>query len=203
MKKYFPARQRLKDKFMTCKLLIYTAILLLNGCSVLPKNGISYFGEDQVFSKSFLGYNLQYRQAIGREPGWELGISFIAKREGRIKGIQVKNPVEGRVPLTVWDATDRHIIYQAQVNLDGSNSFNRIYLENPIPVEAGKKYCVTINVDRYYYYTLPFSQLPLETNDIVLTGSVYEETYYPRYPQNEITDVLHGLIDLDMQWKIN
>lgn len=182
--------------------VIVILAFLLASCSVLPKGGTSYSGEDRVFSKSFSFYKTEYRQAQGREPGWELGIAFQCHKAGRIKGLHIKNPTKGMVPVTVWDADSRQIIFQMQVNLDGSNAYNRIYLEKPIPVEGGRKYCISINVTQYFYHVLPFNQFPLDVNNITLLSSVYEESYYPRYPQFEVREVLHGLIDLDMQWEI-
>ena len=176
--------------------------LILCGCSVLPKGGTSYSGEDRVFSKSFSFLKTEYRQAQGREPGWELGIAFQCHKDGRIKGVHIKNATKGKVPLTIWNANSRKIIFQMQANLDGSTAYNHIFLEKTIPVIKGGKYCITINVTQYFYYIMPYNQLPLIANNITLLSSVYEESYYPRYPQFEITEVLHGLIDLDMQWVI-
>lgn len=184
-------------------LIAFIAITLLSGCSALPKGGTSYSGEDRVFSKSFSFYKTAYRQAQGREPGWELGIAFQCHKEGRIKGLHVKNPTKGIVPVTVWDADTKQIVFQMQANLDGSNAYNRIYLEKPIPVEAGRKYCVSINVTQYYYHVMPLNQLPMDANNITLLSSMYEDSHYTRYPQFEVREVLHGLIDLDMQWVVN
>lgn len=194
-----------KAKSVVCLLYldVFIIIAILCGCSVLPKGGTSYVGEDKVFSKSFSFYKTEYRQAQGREPGWELGIAFQCHKAGRIKGLHIKNPTKGMVPVTIWDADTRQIIFQLQANLDGSNAYNHIYLEKPIPVEAGRKFCITINVTQYFYHVMPLNQLPMDANNITLLGSVYEESYFPRYPQFEVREVLHGLIDLDMQWVVN
>jgi hypothetical protein len=183
--------------------LLFIAAVISTGCSVLPKGGTSYSGEDRVFSKFFSFYKTEYRQALGREPGWELGIAFQCHKAGRIKGLHIKNPTKGMVPVTIWDANSRQIIFQLQANLDGSNVYNHIYLEKPIPVEAGRKYCVSINVTQYFYHVMPPGQLPMEANTITLLSSMYEDSHYNRYPQFEVREVLHGLIDLDMQWVVN
>lgn len=184
-------------------LLLFSYVIVFTSCGMLPKGGTSYAGEDRVFSKSFSFYKAEYRQAQGREPGWELGIAFQCHKAGRIKGLHIKNPTKGSVPITIWDADSRQIIYQLQASLDGSNAYNRIYLEKPIPVEAGRKYCISINVTQYYYHVMPLNQLPMDANNITLLSSMYEDSHYTRYPQFEVRDVLHGLIDLDMQWVVN
>jgi hypothetical protein len=84
---------------------------VLTGCSVL-QNGISYAGEEKVFSKSLKGASTKKREAVGREPGWELGFSFTTAKEARLKGVWIKNPTKGNVPVSVWDADSNQLIHE-------------------------------------------------------------------------------------------
>ncbi|RYD74836.1 MAG: hypothetical protein EOP53_17530, partial [Sphingobacteriales bacterium] len=79
---------------------------VFSGCGVL-QNGVSYAGVEKVFSKNWKQNVTNKREAYGREPGWELGFSFIASKEARLKGVWIKNPKSGNVPVSVWDADSR------------------------------------------------------------------------------------------------
>jgi hypothetical protein len=176
-------------------------VITFVSCGVLPKGGVSYFGEEKVFSKQLKSYPTTKRVAQGREPGWELGIAFIPHKEGRIKGVWLKNPTLGAVPVSIWDADTKQLIKTLQFTINDTLSYNHFILSDPILLQAEKKYCITVNVTKYYYYTLQFSTLPIQLNNCSLVNSVYEETYYQRYPQYEINNVVHGLIDVDLDWK--
>ena len=173
---------------------------VLAGCGVL-QNGVSYTGEEKVFSKNLTGTSTKKREAAGREPGWELGFAFSTTKDARLKGVWIKNPTRGNIPVSVWDADSKQFIQSFQFNVSDTLNYNHFILQQPLPLIANKKYCITINVTRYYYQSLVFSRLPLQANNCTMISSVYEETYYPRYPQFEITDVVHGLIDIDLDFK--
>ena len=175
-------------------------LLIISGCGVL-KNGISYVGEEKVFSKSWRGNTTYTRVAQGREPGWEMGFSFITNKEARIKGVWIKNPTAGSIPISIWDADTKQLLHTFQFTVGDTVNYNHFVLQQPVPLAANKKYCISINVTKYYYQTLPFTTLPMQVNNCTLVSSVYEETYYQRYPQYEINNVVHGLIDVDLDWK--
>jgi hypothetical protein len=177
------------------------SIVVLFSCGVLPKGGVSYFGEERIFSKQLKSYTTYKREAQGREPGWELGFAFIPQKDGRISGVWLKNPTVGNIPVSVWDADSKQIIQTLQFTNSDTVNYNHFILTTPIPILANKKYCITANVTKYYYHTLPFATLPLQVNNCSMVSSVYEETYYQRFPQFEINNVVHGLIDLDLDWK--
>lgn len=84
--------------------------------------------------------------------------------------------------------------------LDGSENFQNLFIHNLVTIVAGKRYCVTINVTQYFYQVLPFSRFPMQGENVVLLGSVYEEAHSTRFPQFQIEDVYYGLIDVDLQW---
>ncbi len=176
------------------------SLALVAGCSVL-QNGDSYTGEEKVFSKNFTGASTKKREAVGREPGWELGFSFITAKDARLKGVWIKNPTRANIPVSVWEADNKQLIQSFQFNVNDTLNYNHFILQQPLLLIANKKYCITINVTRYYYQPLVFSRLPLQANNCTIISSVCEETYYPRYPQFEITDVVHGLIDIDLDFK--
>ncbi|MBP6430798.1 MAG: DUF4082 domain-containing protein [Ferruginibacter sp.] len=181
----------------------YSIILFVcafSSCNILPK-GISYIGTEKFFFKSYKNYPVLQREAQGREPGWELGFAFTPHKEGRISGIWIKNPTKATLPVTIWDADTKQVIQTFQFTIADSINNNHFVLTEPIMLVAQKKYCITINVTKYYYYNLPFETLPLQLNSCTLNNSVYEETYYQRYPQFEINNVVHGLIDVDLDWK--
>jgi hypothetical protein len=180
--------------------LIIFFVLTLLGCGVLPK-GISYFGEQRIFSKQYISYPTNRREAQGREPGWELGFAFIPHRDGRISGVWLKNPTLGTVPVSIWDADVNQLIKTFQFTIADTISCNHFTVPQPILLKAEKKYCITTNIIKYYYQPLTFSTLPIQYNNCTLVASVYEETYYQRYPKYEINNVVHGLIDVDLDWK--
>jgi Domain of unknown function (DUF4082) len=176
------------------------SLLIISGCAVL-QNGVSYLGEEKIFSKSWRGNATYARAAQGREPGWEVGFSFITSKEARIKGIWIKNPTAGSLPVSIWDAATKQLLHTFQLTVSDTVNYNHFILNQPVPLTANKKYCITINVIKYYYHTLPFTILPTQVNNCTLLSSVYEEIYYQRYPQYEINNVIHGLIDVDLDWK--
>ncbi len=182
----------------------YYSVLLsifLCSCGVL-QNGISYLGEERVFGKSFnRTYEVLRRDAEYWEPGWELGIAIQPHKEGRIKGFRIKNPTLGPIRLSVWDAETRTLVQT--INVTNSDTLNYNLTNCEIPILAEKIYYITINVRKYYYYSLPYRPFSLENPDISFLYSVYEETPYQRFPQNIVASVYHGLIDLDVDFKIN
>ncbi|MBL0147053.1 MAG: DUF4082 domain-containing protein [Chitinophagaceae bacterium] len=177
------------------------SIIVLFSCTVLPKGGVSYFGEEKNFSKQLKSYTTYKREAQGREPGWELGFAFIPHKDGRISGIWLKNPTNGNIPVSIWDADTKQIIQTLQFNNSDTLNYNHFVLTQPITLIAQKKYCITVNVTKYYYHSLPFTSLPIQANNCTMVSSVYEETYYQRFPQYEINNVIHGLIDVDLDFK--
>lgn len=181
--------------------ITFLLLLLSIGCGVLP-NGTSYLGEERIFGKSFNStFRTEYREAGPRESAWELGIAIQPHKDGRIKGIRIKNPTLGYVRLSVWDADTRMLIQTMNVNINNTSDYNFVYCQ--IPIVANKTYCISINVLKYYYYILPFNPLPLHHPDVSLLYSVYEETPHQRFPQHNVPSVYHGLIDIDADFKIN
>ena len=181
------------------QVLCVLTIFCSTGCGVL-NNGITYFGEERVFGKSFnRTYTTLRRDAQSWEPAWELGIAVKPQKDGRIKAIRIKNPTTGPVRLSIWDADTRQLMQTINATISDTLNYNFNYCE--IQIRANKTYCISINVRKYYYYTLPFNPLPLNANNISLLYSVYEETPYQRFPQNNVASVYHGLIDLDVDFK--
>jgi len=175
-------------------------LFALSSCGVL-QNGISYAGEEKIFSKSWRGNTTSKRGASGREPGWELGFSFMCTRESRLKGVWIKNPSRGNVPVSMWDADSKQLVHSFQFNISDTLNYNHIVLQQPVALMANKKYCISINVTSYYYQPLTFSNLPIQANNCTMLSSVYEETHYQRYPQFELNNIVHGLIDIDLDFK--
>lgn len=172
---------------------------LFFGCTIL-KNGISYFGEEGIFAKSFSHYPIEYRKVEYGEPNFELGIEFKPHKNGRIKGIRIKNPQTGNLRLSLWDADEKKLLNTYTFNNGDPRKYNFGYFQ--IPVKANKTYCLTINVRAYYYHVLNFDRLPLTLPEISLINSVYAEGKYQRYPEFKIDNLIHGLIDLDFEWEI-
>ncbi|RZL48735.1 MAG: DUF4082 domain-containing protein [Pedobacter sp.] len=183
------------------KKIIFTIALasVFFGCTVL-KNGISYQGEDGIFAKHFNQYPTQYRIVEDGEPNFELGIEFRSHRNGRIKGIRIKNPQTGNLRISLWDADEKKLLNTYTYNNGDPRKYNFGYFQ--IPVKANKTYCLTINVRQYYYYVLTLDKLPLNLQEIGLISSVYAEGKYQRYPEFRVDNVLHGLIDLDFEWEV-
>ncbi len=173
--------------------------ILLASCGVL-KNGVSYFGEQRIFDKVFRFYPTQMRKVIDGEPNFELGIAFVTHKPGRITGIRIKNPQLGNLRLSLWDANTRQLINTFNFANSNPNEYNLNTYQ--IPLQQGLTYCLTINIRQYYYYTLPHNPLPLHLPEITLLSSVYAEGVYQRFPEFIVTDVVHGLIDLDVEWEI-
>ncbi len=175
-------------------------IILISSCGIL-QNGISYSGQDKLFSKNWQGSPTYIRVAYGREPGWELGFSFKINTAARLKGVWIKNPTLGNVPVTIWDVDSKTIVHSFQFNMSDTLNYNHFVLQQPIPLMLDKKYCLTINVAKYYYHLLPVTSFPIEINKVTFLNSVYEEAHYQRYPQNEVNNVVHGLLDVDIDFK--
>ena len=181
------------------QVLCVLTIFCSTGCGVL-NNGITYFGEERIFGKSFnRTYTTLRRDAQSWEPAWELGIAVKPQKDGRIKAIRIKNPTAGPVRLSIWDEDTKQLMQTINATISDTLNYNFNYCE--IQIRANKTYYISINVRKYYYYTLPFHPLPLNANNISLLYSVYEETPYQRFPQNNVASVYHGLIDLDVDFK--
>ncbi|MFC3559340.1 DUF4082 domain-containing protein [Pedobacter jamesrossensis] len=180
--------------------LFLLLLIALCGCTVL-KNGTSYFGEDRIFGKHFnKTFKTEYREVGYRESAVELGIAIKPHKDGRIKGIRIKNPTKGYMRLSIWDADTRELIQTMNVNISDTINYNLFVCQ--IPITANKTYTISINVFKYYYYNLPFNPLPLHSSDVSLLYSVYEETPYQRFPSQNVASVYHGVIDIDAEFKI-
>jgi Domain of unknown function (DUF4082) len=178
-------------------ILVIAATLF--SCNVL-KNGISYNGEEGIFSKNYFQYPTEYRIVEDGEPNFELGIEFKPHKNGRIRGIRFKNPQTGNLRLSLWDADEKKLLNTYTYNNGNPSKYNFGYFQ--IPVKANKTYCLTINVRQYYYHVLTFDKLPLTLPEITLTSSVYAKGIYQRYPEFRVDNVIHGLIDLDFDWEV-
>lgn len=182
------------------KLVLFWVLISISlSCTVL-KNGISYAGEEGVFAKHYLQYPTNYRKVEYGEPNLELGIEFRPHKNGRIKGIRIKNPQTGNLRLSLWDADEQKLLNTFTFNNDNPSKYNFGYFQ--IPLQANKTYCLTVNVRAYYYHALTFDKLPLTLPEITLTNSVYAEGIYQRYPAFKVDHVIHGLIDLDFDWEV-
>lgn len=187
-------------KIIMKKTILAIAIAgLFFSCTIL-QNGVSYFGEEGIFAKSFTQYPIEYRKVAYGEPNFELGIEFKPHKNGRIRGIRIKNPLTGHLRLSLWDADEKKLINTYTFNNGNPGKYNFGYFQ--IPVKANKTYCLSINVRQYYYHILTFDKLPLNLPEISLSNSVYAEGKYQRYPEFKIDNILHGLIDLDFEWEI-
>lgn len=185
-------------------------IIFFQACVVVPKTADSgnptgwQYGENFIFSKNWKNKELLFRERQGREPGWELGIAFIPKIDGRISAIHIRNPTIGNVPITLWDGETMQPVFTLNASLSGVKTFQRVNLPESVFVKGGRKYCITINVEKYYYHlNVIESGWILEPVHFQFLGSVYEETHIPRFPIHITQDVIHGIIDFDAQWKIN
>jgi len=182
------------------KYFLLLLLLILNSCGVLT-NGVSYIGEERVFGKSFNSFEIMRRDAQYWEPSWELGIAVQPHKDGRIKGIRLNNPTPGNIRLSIWDADTKIVLKTWNINNGDGLKSTLNFCE--LPILAEKTYYITINVRSYYYYELPYRSFSLDNPDITFLYSVYEETPYQRFPQNNVASIYHGLIDLDVEYKIN
>ncbi len=66
-------------------------IITFFSCGML-QNGVSYSGQDKLFSKYWQGNPIYTRAAYGREPDWELGFAFKTNKHARLKGVWIKKP---------------------------------------------------------------------------------------------------------------
>lgn len=182
----------------------YSILLLLmfiiKGCGVL-QNGVSYAGEDKIFTGKWKEGKPLKRIAHGREPGWELGFSFTTTKDARLKGIWIQNPVKATIPVSVWDAETRQLLHSFSFRITDTLQYNHFVLQQNVPLMANRKYCISMNVTGYYYQPLSFAKFPLRANNCSMISSVYEETHYPRYPQFELNNLVHGLMDMDIDFK--
>lgn len=187
----------MKSTTIFLKLILICVLLLVQCISVGP--GISSAGMDNYFERSLYGTGLPLKYA---ETGpWELGLTFVAHKDGIIKAINIKNPEIGRKRVSIWDTNNRVLIatYELKTNSDKEFQKNLINFK----IEKGKTYTISFNAKNYYYHELIFRKLPISDDNLTLLATNFGEGTWQQFPDQQTNNIIHGLIDIDFQWVIN
>ncbi len=193
---------RLRNKSIVVNviiILIIIASLFQCSCTSIMQNSTSSFSIEKTFETSVYGMGLPLQ--IAQSGPWELGVSFVVHREAKIIGIRIKNPELGQKRVSLWDAIEHRLLATYTFNITDSQNYNLFLIE--MPLQKGKTYSLTMNCVEYYYHNLPFDRLPLHNENITLLQAVYGQGSWQDYPRNIEKSVVHGLIDIDVQYKIH
>lgn len=182
-------------------LVSFLCLILLAGCGSLKNSGNTYLGENKYFGKQYRYYKTHKQIVEEGEPNLELGISIMPHIEGMIRGIRIKTPQQGYTIIRIWDAISKDIIQELPISITDTANYTLVRTE--VPMYAGKPLCITYNTRSYYYHSLQLDPLPYRRDAVSLLASVYAEGKFPRFPEATVADVYHGLIDIDVDWKIN
>jgi hypothetical protein len=162
------------------------------------QKGTSSFSIEKVFETSVYGMGFPLEMAHS-EP-CEMGISFVVHRESKIIGIRIQNPELGEKRVSLWDAETQTLSANYTFNITDNKNYNYFHIE--IPLQRERVYTLSMNCSDYYYHKLPYDQLPLHNENITLLHSVFAQGSWQQYPINQENSLVHGLIDIDLQYKI-
>lgn len=166
---------------------------------MMLKSGFSFGSEENYFQRAVYGSgNMQKTANTGP---WELGCTFLAKTEGKIKSINIKNPELGFKRITIWDTETRLPIATYSLNVENPEEYAKITVN--FPLQAGKTYTLSFNTVSYYYFELHFKKLPLSNDHLTLISTNYKQGPWQQFPEFVTDDVIHGLIDIDYEWSLS
>lgn len=191
----------LKTQIMKSYLKTITTLFcffIFQQCTFI-NSGVSYSGVENYFETSLYGKGHILKYA---ETGpWELGITFVAHKNGTIKAINIKNPELGKKRISIWDTTNRTLLATYEFN----HNDDKTYLKNLISfkVDQGRTYTISMNSTQYFYHELNFRRLPISDDNITLLSTNFYQGTWQQFPDKQIDNIIHGLIDIDFQWVIN
>lgn len=85
---------------------------------------------------------------------FEVGTRFKPLVNGTVEGLILRSFLNRDYLVTLWDGATQ--LPLASVTIAGSKGKNKVFLlENPIPLEAGKEYAISVNADYWYQYLDP------------------------------------------------
>ena len=179
------------------KLILFCSLFLVQCISVGP--GVSSAGIDNYFERSLYGTGLPLRYA---ETGpWELGLTFVAHKDGIIKAINIKNPDLGTKRVSIWDTNTRTLITSFEFRTESDKEFQKNLIN--FKIEKGKTYTISFNAKNYYYHEPIFKKLPISDDNLTLLSTNFTPGTWQQFPDKQIDNIIHGLIDIDFQWVIN
>ncbi len=114
------------------------------------------------------------RSTNGRTDYKEIGTRFKPLVNGTEEFLYVRLPRSQSVRVTLWDASSK-VILASEFRQSWNNG--NIPLTNPVPLEAGKEYLISINAnDWFLYLNDPRKPIyPTTINDIEILGAVASE----------------------------
>ena len=177
---------------------ILFCFFIFQQCTVI-NSGVSYSGVENYFERSLYGSGLPLK--IATTGPWELGLSFVAHKDGIIKAINIKNPEIGRKRVSIWETNNRVLMATYEFKTDSDKDFQKNLIN--FKIEKGKTYTISFNAKNYYYHELLFQKLPMSDDHLTLLSTNFAQGTWQQFPDQQIDSIIHGLIDIDFQWVIN
>ena len=188
----------MKTKFKLLKIAgVILTLLLLVQCNAIGP-GISYSSTENYFENALDGTGLPLKYSTTGP--WELGLTFVAHKNGVIKSINIKNPELGNKRVSIWDTNNRVLITSFEYRTDSDKFYQKNLLN--FKVEKGRTYTISFNATKYYYYELFFKKLPMSDDNLTLLSTNFTPGTWQQLPDKQIDNIIHGLIDIDFEWEI-
>lgn len=139
---------------------------------------------------------------------YELGIRFKSSSEGIIYELGLKSPVEGKYPVSIWEASTKKLLATVNVSTE-KDEFTYASIA-PLNIKANTEYVISFNNhnngenQRYYLaqnkkreYIYPFYAYGIEFLDFRVSSSTSTKypTITPDYEQVNVPGVLDFKID--------
>jgi hypothetical protein len=169
---------------------------IINGCNVLS-NGTSYFTIEKTLETSVYGMGLPLNELNG-EPR-ELGLSFVVHQPSKIVAIRLKNPEIGNKRVSLWNTNNRALIATFMIQV--TNTLDNYHIVQ-IPLEQGQTYTLSMNCTTCFYHQLPLQNLPISNEKITLLSASQIDGSWQQFPYLQNLQIVHGLIDFDLQYII-
>ena len=189
----------MKTKFKLLKIAGYIfTLLLLVQCTAIG-TGISYSSTENYFENALYGSGLPEKYA---ETGpWEMGLTFVSHKNGMIKSINIKNPELGNKRVSIWDTNNRVLITSFEFRTESDKDFQKKFIN--FKVEKGRTYTISMNATRYFYHELYYRKLPMSDDNLTLLSTNFTRGTWQQFPEQQIDNIIHGLIDIDFEWIVN
>lgn len=125
----------------------------------------------------------------------EYGMAFSAETAGHIEAITLRLPQpQSNVRVTLWDYQAQQVLttYEVDVNDAGQTVIHEI---EAFPVQADKKYVLTVNAASFFKYSGPAghaAQYPIEVGGIVFYEYRWAGGSNQQFPYNSETSYIGG-----------
>ncbi|MDD7885795.1 DUF4082 domain-containing protein [Flavivirga sp. 57AJ16] len=159
---------------MKAQKLIWGIILmgiLFNSCSKNDDDMEIIEAAPQYPMKSLIesGHMQVNYQKVDGPNTFEIGYKFKSFKDGKITALGIRVPNNDIYRVTLWNVETETVLATAMVtSSSGLLSFEDI---EPITVDSGTAYFVSVNTNDYYQFTNGVSDLfPVEMGDLLISG---------------------------------